>query len=122
MRLEGICLGLSGICILHCIAIPLIAFTFPTSGGLLIASENVFHWILLCLAIPISGFAFWYSSQRHQATGTLILGSIGLLIMFVGASHLFGHEYEIALTVTGVIAVSIAHMKNLRRAHVRNSE
>ena len=122
MRLEGIGLSLSGICILHCIATPLLAFTLPTWGGLLLVSESVFHWILLCLAIPISGFAFWYSSQRHQATGTLILGLIGLFIMFVGASHLFGHEYEIALTVTGVIAVSIAHMKNLKRAHVRNSE
>ena len=122
MRLEGIGLGLSGICILHCIAIPLLAFTLPTWGGLLLVSESVFHWILLCLAIPISGFAFWYSSQRHQATGTLILGSIGLFIMFVGASHLFGHEYEIALTVTGDIAVSIAHMKTIQREHDRNSE
>ena len=52
----------------------LLAFTLPTWGGLLLVSESVFHWILLCLAIPISGFAFWYSSQRHQATGTLILG------------------------------------------------
>lgn len=122
MRLEGIGLGLSGLCILHCIAIPLLAFTLPTWGGLLLASESAFHWVLLFLAIPISGCAFWYSSQRHQARGTLILGCIGLFIMFVGASHLFGHDYEIVLTVTGVIAVSIAHMKNLRRAHIRNSE
>lgn len=120
MRLDGIGMALSGICLLHCIAVPVIAFTVPAASGLILDKESLFHWILLWLAIPISGVAFWYAWHRHQATGTLILGALGLFVMFVGVSHIFGHENEIGITVAGAIAVAIAHLSNFVRAHARD--
>jgi hypothetical protein len=38
---------------------------------------------------------------------------LGLLLMLVAVSHVFGRELEVVLTVVGVTAVMFAHLRNL---------
>ena len=117
MRVDAIGLTLSGICLLHCVAVPVVAFTLPAAAGLLSDPDSVFHWLLLGLAVPISGVAFLSAWRRHRARLPLVVGLTGLTIMAIGVSHVFGHAFEVLFTLVGVVAVALAHITNFVRAH-----
>lgn len=74
------------------------------------------HWLLLLFAVPISAIALTRGYLRQPSPFTLILGCGGLLLMTLAVSHVAGHDWEIALTVVGVLLVLCAHMRNLRHA------
>ena len=117
MRYDALGLTLSGLCLLHCVALPIAALSAPTSLGLLAHEDSLTHIVLLALALPIGGVAFFSSWRHHRSSSTLIIGMVGLLIMALGVSHIFGHDNEITLTITGVITVAGAHGVNLIRGH-----
>ena len=116
---DSIGLTLSGICLVHCIVLPVVAFVLPVSAGLYADADSAWHWVLLGLALPISGYAFIAAWMRHRAASSLILGGAGLFVMGVGVSHVFGHDYEVVFTVVGVCAVAAAHIANFLHAHAR---
>lgn len=116
--LDRTAVFLSGLCLLHCLAIPIALLLGPLVSEWLIDSETRVHWILLGLALPISMVALWRGYQRHHNAVTLLLGISGLLLMFIGVAHLFGESWEITLTVVGVSALLVAHIRNMRGGHV----
>ena len=108
---------LSGLCLLHCLAVPVSLLLGPLLGNWLQSTETEVHWILLGLALPISAVALQRGYQRHHNVTTLWLGYGGLVVMLVGVAHLFGETWEVLLTVIGVIALLIAHVRNLIGGH-----
>ena len=115
--LDRAAIFLSGLCLLHCIAVPLALVLGPLLGGWLQNTETQVHWVLLALALPISAIALQRGFRRHHSWLTIILGYTGLLLMFIGVSHWLGEAWEIALTVTGVSLLLMAHVRNLFAAH-----
>lgn len=115
--LDRAAVFLSGLCLLHCLAIPFALVLGPIASGWLTSNETQVHWILLALALPISVIALWRGFRRHRSLLTLVLGMLGLLFMFIGVSHFFGEAWEIALTVIGVSALLIAHVRNMLGGH-----
>jgi hypothetical protein len=115
--LDRVAVFLSGLCLLHCLAIPFAVLLGPLLSGWLNHSETRVHWALLLLAIPISALALWRGYQRHSSALTLMMGAIGLTLMFVAVTHWFGEQMEIALTVIGVTLLMIAHIRNMRSGH-----
>ncbi len=111
--LDRSAIALSGLCLLHCLALPFALLLGPLLGTWLSESETQVHWVLLGLAIPISGVALWRGFARHRNMLTMLLGTSGLVLMFLGASHLLGESLEIGLTVTGVSILLIAHVRNM---------
>jgi hypothetical protein len=107
---------LSGVCLVHCMAVPLAMLLLPALGAMLLESETLVHWILLGVAVPISALALWVGYSRFGNLRSVGLGTAGLLIMFVGVSHLLGRDLEVLLTLTGVALVAAAHWLNIRRA------
>lgn len=107
---------LSGVCLVHCMSIPLVMLALPALGAVLLESETLIHWILLCVAVPISAVALWVGYARFGNLRSVGLGSLGLMIMFLGVSHALGRDLEVALTLTGVVLVAGAHWLNIRRA------
>ena len=108
---------LSGLCLVHCLAVPFALMFGPLLGQWLLDSETEVHWILLALALPISAIALGRGYIRHHSWLTLVLGGVGLLFMFVGAAHLFGAQWEVLLTVVGVSTLLLAHIRNMVAAH-----
>lgn len=104
---------LSGLCLLHCLALPFALLLGPWLGGWLLTTETEVHWLLLALALPISTLALWRGYRRHRSQLTVALGAAGLLLMFIGVAHVIGEGYEVLLTAVGVSAVLIAHLRNL---------
>ncbi len=104
---------LSGVCLVHCIALPLILLVFPSILMTQHADTTV-HWVLLGIAVPVSGFALWQGFRRHGSRYAILLGTLGLVLLTLGVLHVMGQSLEAPLTVVGVIALAAAHWINLR--------
>ncbi|NKC00591.1 MAG: MerC family mercury resistance protein [Pseudomonadales bacterium] len=112
VALDRWAIVLSGICLLHCLALPFAVLLGPVLGQWLLDTETNVHWLLLALALPISFWALRRGYKSHRSLVTLTSGSIGLLLMFLGVSHLAGELLEVPFTVVGVVAVMFAHIRN----------
>ena len=111
--LDRFAIFLSGLCLIHCLAIPMAILFGAVASNWLISTETSVHWILLGLAAPVSIWALYQGYRQHASILPLAAGSLGLGIMFLGVSHLFGHDVEVGLTVSGVVVVLIAHLRNV---------
>lgn len=117
-RLDALGLAISGVCLVHCIALPLAAVVIPAfTLGLDPRSDHAFHWLLLGLAVPISSLALWRGSLRSGDRRWLWLGSVGLALMLVGVLHAFGAESEVPVTSVGVTLLAFAHVRNFGHAN-----
>jgi small-conductance mechanosensitive channel len=122
MTMDRVAVLLSGVCLLHCMAIPLAILVLPSMSSLLLGSETLVHWLLLGLAVPISVLALWVGYTRYANLRSVLLGTSGLLLMFVAVSHFFGRAPEVPLTLAGVALVAWAHWLNIRRARKHAAE
>lgn len=111
---DGSAIGLSMICIAHCLAVPLAIVIFPIMGLTVLAHEFVHVWLFLGAA-ALSAFAFTSGYRRHRGWGMIAAGVLGLMLMLVGALHGLVEPYEEVVTLIGVCLVSAAHLNNWYR-------
>lgn len=116
-RIDRIAIGLSGLCLVHCLSVPLALLLAPALSVWLDATETQIHWLLLGLALPISGIALYRGYRRQANMLTVILGCTGFLLMLLGVTHALGEALEITLTVIGITLVMFAHIRNLHVGH-----
>mgnify|MGYP001110168060 CR=1 FL=1 len=111
-------IGVSLVCAIHCLMLPMLLALVPSLGMLHLDSE-AFHWIVLA-AIPTSVYALTKGVGQHQQYHILGLGIIGLglliLALLVG-DNLSLFNGEKLLTVLGTALVSISHVWNLKCCH-----
>ncbi len=112
--MDRFAIALSGLCLLHCLVIPVVIVMAPALSGLVLGTETTVHWIFLGLAVPTSIWALWRGYRRCRQLNAIVLGVAGLLVMFLGVSHLFDPVLEVPLTLVGVTMVVVAHVLNLR--------
>jgi hypothetical protein len=112
-RLDAVGLAISGICLVHCLALPLLAVLLPAFAlGFGAEGDRIFHWALLGLAVPISTLALWRGAARSRYWRWLQVGTAGLVLMLIGVLHVFGANSEVPITACGVALLAIAHVKN----------
>jgi hypothetical protein len=109
-RGDAAALTLSTLCLVHCLALPVVAVALPILGAF--AEAEWVHWIFAGLAAPIS---LW--TLRRSGAGLLTLAAAGVVLLFAGAAEFPTHEAETVVTVTGGLLISAAHILNLRRRH-----
>jgi len=114
MKVDLMGLALSGACLLHCLILPVAVIAAPSASAWLGATENTVHWLLVLVALGVSGWALHAGYKRHGAATAIVLGGVGLVVMLVGAAHLFGRAAETVLTLGGAAIVAAAHVINLR--------
>ena len=107
---------LSGICMLHCLALPVVLTIFPILNIALL-DEQTFHLIMLVFILPVSLMALTIGCRQHKDRLTIILGTIGLGVLMFTA--LFGHEVfgltgERIVTSIGGLILASAHIQNYR--------
>lgn len=115
--LDAFAVGLSGLCLVHCLALPLLIALFPLLGATLIDHE-AFHQIILIAVLPTSAIALGVGYSRHRHKPVAVLGSVGVaaLVFAAFALHAFhAHHLETWITVAGGIALALAHTINFRR-------
>ena len=105
---------LSGVCMLHCLALP-IALTILPIVNVTLLDESTFHLIMMAVILPISIIALTIGCRQHKDKLTLVLGSVGLGILTITA--IFGHDLlgltgERIVTSIGGLILAAAHIQN----------
>lgn len=116
-QLEQAAMGSSLLCLLHCLAVPVLLLAVPASARAATAHEGWFHVWVLVFAVPASGAALWIGRARHGTRWPLSLGLLGLALLTVGALPLGGTAGEAPATVLGSVALLAAHLGNWRLRH-----
>jgi MFS-type transporter involved in bile tolerance (Atg22 family) len=119
MKIDALGLALSGSCLIHCLVLPVAVVAAPSLSVWLGQTESVVHWVLLLIAIVVSGSALYSGFRRHGTGLVLVLGVAGLSVMAAAAAHVFGRTTEAGLTVVGAAVVAVAHVVNLRLTMAR---
>ena len=99
-------------CIVHCLALPLLAAALPFLAILLPHDEWV-HPAMLALALPVTGMALVRGYRRHRLARPAALGAVGLFLI-AGALLTGGEFAETIMTVTGALLCAAAHVLNWR--------
>lgn len=110
-RLDRIAIGLSSLCLVHCIATVLLAATLASAGAAL--ANPAWHEVGFALAMLIGAVALGRGYAAHRDARPLLLGLAGLALMGVGLIRAEGLP-EIASTMTGVLLLALAHRMNAR--------
>jgi len=113
--LDGAAIGASLICLIHCIGLPILFALLPAMATIGLPSSEWLHLVLLLTAIPVSGLALVGGWRAHGAVVPLMLGALGLAGLAAGLAFGSTPGAETALTVTGSLALAMAHIGNWRR-------
>lgn len=105
-------MGLSGLCLVHCLAGSLLLAAASVSGGFM-WSHNI-HMVGLAVAIPLAGFGLWRGVQRHGRWLVAAIGGLGVGLMAGALFAAHGAASEVFHTVLGVSLLGGAHLLNLR--------
>ena len=116
-------IGLSLVCALHCLMVPLLLALFP-SGVLSSLGDERIHLGLLFLIIPISVFSLTFGCRVHRNLTVVAVGVTGIGILCLSAllTHDMGGEsLETAGTLLGSGIVALSHVLNFKFCRVAHA-
>jgi hypothetical protein len=106
--LDVTSIGLSVLCIAHCLALPLVVATLPFLD---FAHSEWVHQGLVALAIPLTAWTIW-RSQAWRKWNVVLFAVIGLTALSVAAFYEPAREDEVFISVVGAVYVAMAHLIN----------
>ena len=105
---------LSGLCVVHCLALPLLITVAPFLGQF---AEGHLHAQMLVIVLPLSTGALALGFRRHRNGQIIIAGLVGMLLLALGGTVMheqFGIVADRAFTMSGAIVLAISHWFNSR--------
>ena len=114
--LDGTAVVLSALCLVHCLALPLIVIGVPFLAQF---AEGHLHLQMLVIVLPLSTLALGIGYRRHRNSRILFAGIIGMLLLIIGATvaHAqLGLMADRAFTICGSLTLATAHYFNSVRA------
>jgi len=117
--LDGAAVGLSALCLIHCLALPLLVAGLPFLAQF---SEGHLHLQMLVIVLPLSIVALGLGFRHHRNMKIVLGGVVGMLILVVGATvaHTeLGLSADRAFTITGALTLATAHFYNSVRTRER---
>jgi hypothetical protein len=107
--LDRLAIGLSGLCLVHCVATAVLLAMLSAAGGLL--GSPAIHEAGLSLAMVVGSFALGRGIVEHGFMMPSAVGSMGLGVM-AGALSLPHDGSEALYTVIGVGILALGHHLN----------
>jgi hypothetical protein len=111
--IEGLAVGASFACLLHCLALPLLIAALPVLSSALPIPED-FHILALAFAVPATMAALFAGYRRHGLALPMLGGMAGLVLLALGALYWGETPLETPVTVLGSLAIAAAHLANWR--------
>lgn len=116
---DRLSISFSAICAMHCAFFPLMLAVFP-SIAIIPVEDQVFHEILVWLALPSSMTATYLGCSRHKDLLVLLGTGLGLATLILTA--IFGHELlgekgEKVATFLAAIILACSHWRNFSLCH-----
>ena len=107
---DRIAMGLSGLCLVHCVATAVLLGLLASAGGFL--GSPVIHEVGLTLAMIVGAFALGRGILEHGFMMPSAIGALGLGVM-AGALSLPEGGHEPFYTVAGVMILALGHRLNV---------
>ena len=107
-RLDLYAVGLSTLCVLHCIALPLFVSLMPVLA--LAAESELVHRLLVVAAVPVSLRVIWKTRPVHGNGLFVASALVGLVLLLLAAFLEAAALYEEPITVTGGALLGSAHL------------
>jgi hypothetical protein len=113
---DRIAIALSTICIVHCLAMPLLLAVLPiaafTFGG-----DGHFHSLMLWVVVPTSVLGFGLGVRLHRRLDIVLLGVVAIGALAAAAQ--WGHSrwdpsVEVLVNVAASVLLAAAHWRNFR--------
>jgi hypothetical protein len=104
-------IGASLLCILHCVATPLLLVALPALELLERQTHAIFAICILCIGL----LAFVPGYRRHRRWTVVLLGLVGFAMLSASVSFPEGamsETTEVVLTVLGGVTLIKAHLRN----------
>ena len=108
-RLDRMAMGLSGLCLVHCLATAILLGLLASAGGIL--GSPIIHEVGLTLAMILGSVALIRGIIDHGYMLPSVVGAMGLGTM-AGALSLPHGGAETIYTVIGVMMLALGHRLN----------
>ncbi|MBY0386213.1 MerC domain-containing protein [bacterium] len=106
-------LSASFLCLIHCLALPLITPFLP-----LLRAHN--HWLVesvFVTLITLSTLTIYKGFRAHKDPRSMIVGTVAFLMLF--SSLFFAHnDLQMALSIVGSLLMTIAHYTNYKLCRI----
>ena len=122
-KLDRIAVQLSGLCLLHCLALPLLIACLPVLG-LAEHGHEPFHELMLVVVVPLAVVSLGRGFARHRQARVIGCGALGVALLAVAALLVHPHAHightvtdeaaERWMTVAGALILAGAHIVNAR--------
>jgi hypothetical protein len=109
-RLDRIAMGLSGLCLVHCLGTAILLGLLASAGGIL--GSPIVHEVGLTLAMLIGSVALGRGILEHGFMLPSAIGALGLGVM-AGALSMPEGGHEPIYTVAGVMILALGHRLNV---------
>lgn len=116
---DAVAISLSGLCLIHCLALPILVGFLPLVGAW--AEAEWVHLGFVGLAVPVS---IWTLSRPPRDTlprVAVLLAVVAFVLLISGAVGYPDEALETPLTVAGGLALATAHLINWRRRPRRSA-
>ena len=111
--IDRLAIGLSGLCLVHCIASAVLLTVLASAGGLLL--HPIFHEAGLVAALLVGTVGLGMGIRQHGFMMPSAIGSLGLGMM-AGALTLGHGGGEMIYSMLGVLVLALGHDLNRRAA------
>ncbi|MDH3719704.1 MAG: MerC domain-containing protein [Planctomycetota bacterium] len=110
--LDGAAVGLSALCLVHCLALPLVVAGLPFLAQF---SEGHLHKQMLIVVLPLSIVALGLGYRHHHNGRIVAAGAVGMALLTVGATiahSQWGLMADRSFTIVGALVLAAAHFYN----------
>ena len=109
--IDRLAIGLSGLCLVHCVATAVLVMMLASAGGLLV--DPRIHETGLLVAIFLGVIGLGRGALHHGFLLPVAIGGVGLGTM--AGSLTLGHGFaEVVYSVAGVLILALGHDLNRR--------
>jgi hypothetical protein len=118
-HLDRVGMAVSVICIIHCIAAPIVLFFLPAVATALISEESIVHQTLYGLIMVVALFSFIPGYRLHKKRLPLVLFGAGIAGLFFATFLVhdisgLGHAWESIFAIPSSAFIVAAHYFNHR--------
>ncbi len=112
---DKLAIGLSALCLVHCLALPVLLILLPSLTALSLDNEAFHIWMVVAV-VPISIYALFMGYRQHHHYRILAYGAVGLLLLVLALAleERVGEWAEKTLTVLGAVMIALGHYKNFK--------
>ena len=115
--LDFFAIGVATLCILHCLALPLLISAVSLS--IPFVESELTHKVLVLLALPISLYAIYADAKRGGRAAFILTATAGLALLLGAAFLEIMEAHEELLTTTGSILLVAAHLWRATRGSAK---